>query len=74
MLLLIYASVFLARSCGDPGIPYYGAKIGTQHTYGKNVSYICRTGYRLVGDRVRICQESTAKWTGSTPFCKCKSY
>jgi CUB/sushi domain-containing protein len=62
----------LARSCGNPGVPYNGFKHGSAHTYGKNVTYTCQQGYTLVGHRMRTCDQSTAKWTGSLPSCNCK--
>lgn len=60
----------LARSCGNPGVPYNGFKHGTSHTYGSIVQYTCQKGYKLVGDRTRSCEEATAKWTGSLPACQ----
>ena len=40
---------------------------------GSTATYSCSSGYILVGDRTRTCQ-SSGRWSGSEPFCKCKNY
>ena len=42
---------------------------------GANASYSCNIGFELIGDRMRVCQNtggSIGVWTGSDPTCQCK--
>ena len=38
-------------------------------TFGQTATYSCDTGYNLVGDNTRTCQD-TGVWSGSTPGCQ----
>ena len=36
---------------------------------GSIINYSCGTGYRLVGDQARVCQEN-GKWSGNKAKCE----
>ena len=38
-------------------------------TLGQTATYSCNTGYNLVGDSTRTCQD-TGEWSGSAPTCQ----
>lgn len=38
---------------------------------GSIINYSCGTGYRLVGDQARVCQEN-GKWSGNKAKCEGK--
>lgn len=59
----------LERSCGNPGAPTNGIKIGTNHSYGASVQLACYSGYTLVGSQKRTCQ-NTGQWSGTQPSCQ----
>lgn len=59
----------LERSCGNPGIPSNGMKIGSNHSYGASIQFTCNQGYTLQGSQERICQNS-GEWSGSQPTCQ----
>ena len=59
-----------AVDCGnltDPANGQVNHTAGT--TYGQTATYICNTGYNLVGDSTRTCQ-ATGNWSGSEPTCQ----
>ena len=43
----------------------------TGTTFGQTATYNCNTGYNLVGDSTRTCQD-TGQWGGSAPNCQRK--
>ena len=56
--------------CGslpDPANGQVDHRAGT--TFGENATYSCNTGYNLVGDSTRTCQ-NTGNWSGSAPTCQ----
>ena len=55
-------------TCGDPGTPVSGTKIGNDYRIGATVYYECDSGYRLDGTGSRQCQQSGI-WTGDLPQC-----
>eukprot|EP00795_Rhopilema_esculentum_P000716 gene716-10430_t len=57
------------RTCDYPGIPQNGDMVGSSLAYGSKVHFSCKTGFKLVGDSVRLCLES-GKWTGANPVCQ----
>ncbi|XP_014258644.1 CUB and sushi domain-containing protein 3 isoform X2 [Cimex lectularius] len=58
-----------AVECPVPENPQYGTAHFTTCQYNAVVSYECRYGYTLVGERTRRCGEDR-KWSGTTPKCK----
>ena len=58
----------VAVTCGDPGTPSNGARIGDVFTFGSSVSYQCNEGYRISDDASRTCL-SDGTWSGTTPTC-----
>eukprot|EP00062_Callorhinchus_milii_P016178 gi/632967218/ref/XP_007899854.1/ PREDICTED: CUB and sushi domain-containing protein 3 [Callorhinchus milii] len=58
-------------SCGDPGVPASGMRLGDKFTVGQNVTYLCQPGYTMdsKGSKIRTCT-GNGTWTGSMPFCK----
>ena len=38
-------------------------------TFGSIATYVCDTGFNLIGDMQRICQENE-DWSGSEPICE----
>lgn len=37
--------------------------------FGSTCNFLCRKGYRLIGDEIRACQ-AKSKWTGSNTTCE----
>ena len=67
-----------AIDCGDLNVPEDGQVtftpgVVTTIETGLNAvaAYTCSEGYSLVGDSVRICQD-TEVWDGGEPTCMCK--
>ena len=58
----------LVVECKYPGDLTDGNRTGNDFTYGNNVSFTCRHGYRLIGSSTRTCQAS-GTWSGSNVFC-----
>ena len=55
-------------SCGDPGTPENGLRVGNDWTIGAIVYYQCNATYELVGLESRTCQND-GTWSGSLPAC-----
>ena len=56
--------------CGTPTNPVNGQVSHTSGTaFGHTATYICNTGYNLVGSSTRMCQ-ATGAWSGSEPTCQ----
>lgn len=56
-------------SCGDPGTPANGRRIGDDFSIGATVLFHCNDDFDLVGDKFRVCLDNGA-WTGAQPICK----
>ena len=57
-------------NCPCPPSPvngYIASCVGSA-LVGAYIHYYCDSGYRRVGDFIRLCQAG-ATWTGSTPTC-----
>ena len=60
--------LFLAISCGHPGVPVHGKINSYVFSYNSSVEYSCNQGYTIVGPKKRVCQANQT-WTGSLPQC-----
>ena len=58
----------LERSCGDLPDIFRGSVSLSGNSVGSTATYVCVQGYELVGDEVRICQ-NTGEWSGIEPSC-----
>ncbi|XP_029114257.1 CUB and sushi domain-containing protein 1-like isoform X1 [Scleropages formosus] len=58
-------------SCGDPGVPANGVRLGDDFTYNRSVTFGCSPGYALDNDRAAslTCTEDRT-WNGSRPVCR----
>ena len=56
-------------SCGDPGTPENGLKVGVIFSVNSKVYFDCDLGYELVGSEERKCQRN-GTWTGRQPVCR----
>lgn len=63
------SNVVTAVQCPTPENPLFGTAIFTSVSYNSVVSYDCKYGYMLVGERTRKCG-ADKKWTGATPKCQ----
>ncbi|XP_067041101.1 sushi, von Willebrand factor type A, EGF and pentraxin domain-containing protein 1-like [Acropora muricata] len=61
--------VCLENSCGNPGTPDNGQKIGVNYKYYDVVNFTCSTGYQLIGSASRKCQ-TNGDWDGTQPICR----
>ena len=55
-------------SCGDPGTPVNGVRVGDNFTYGSVVQFRCNDSYELSGNDRRECRQD-GRWSGFTPRC-----
>ena len=58
----------LGKSCGHPGKPRNGHRVGSNFKIGGKVEFECNPGYKLIGSKDRICQPN-GLWSGSVPVC-----
>jgi len=58
----------LGMDCGLLSPPEHGWMFGSKTTHPHNVSFTCRTGYRLVGPTQRTCLRN-GSWSGYQPKC-----
>ncbi|XP_032808661.2 CUB and sushi domain-containing protein 3-like isoform X1 [Petromyzon marinus] len=58
-----------AGSCGDPGIPSHGHRIGEEFRVKSVVRFGCAVGYALHGPSERVCLPS-GSWSRSQAECK----
>ncbi len=40
---------------------------------GSIATYVCDSGYMLVGNQQRTCHGTMSNWNGTEPICECKS-
>ena len=62
---------FSGVSCGDPGTPFHGKRIGWLFQYNDTVSFKCFAGYVLEGPQTRTCLANQT-WSETQPICKRK--
>lgn len=55
-------------SCGDPGIPVNGFRLGENFTFRSIVHFRCNDSYELSGNERRECRQD-GRWSGFTPRC-----
>ena len=68
--LFIFLSVI---SCGDPGIPTNGERIGSGINAGNELNYECKPGFKLIGESKLVCQQD-GTWSDSPPRCDGKEF
>ena len=56
-------------NCNALSDPANGQVSTNRTTFGETATYICNTGYNLVGDSTRTC-EAAGQWSGSEPTCE----
>ena len=61
--------ILIVVDCGNLTAPANGQVTLTETTFGRTANYSCNTGYNLVGNSTRTCQE-TGEWSGSVPTCE----
>lgn len=54
--------------CGDLGDPINGQVSLSGTTFGSLAVYECNTGFSLVGNVERVCQDNE-EWSGTVPTC-----
>ena len=65
---LIYIMQNVTSDCGGLSNPVYGAvDTPSETTYGEQASYVCNTGYNLVGNSQTLCQ-ADGNWE-TAPTC-----
>ena len=57
-----------AIDCGDLDEPSNGQVTLTGTTFGSMATYECDSGFTLVGNQVRTCQDD-GNWSGTEPVC-----
>ncbi|KAG8506888.1 CUB and sushi domain-containing protein 2 [Galemys pyrenaicus] len=55
-------------TCGDPGIPAHGIRLGDSFAPGSLMRFSCEAGHVLRGSSERICQ-ANGSWSGTQPEC-----
>lgn len=63
-----HIAYILGMDCGLLSPPEHGWMFGSKTTHPHNVSFTCRTGYRLVGPTQRTCLRN-GSWSGYQPKC-----
>ena len=53
--------------------PANGQVTESGFTPGDNAAYTCNSGYQLVGDSPRTCQDN-GQWSGTAPTCEQRKY
>ena len=65
----VYVHLFLTVvDCGSLGDPSNGQVTLTGTTVGSTATYECNSGFTLVGNQGRTCQED-GSWSGADPTC-----
>ena len=59
--------------CGSLDDPDNGQVSPHNTTFGSIATYVCDSGFNLIGNMQRTCQENE-DWSGSEPTCECKSW
>uniref|UniRef100_A0A452HNP9 Uncharacterized protein n=1 Tax=Gopherus agassizii TaxID=38772 RepID=A0A452HNP9_9SAUR len=56
-------------TCGDPGIPSHGIRLGSEFGVDSMVRFSCELGYTLRGSSERTCH-ANGSWSGMQPECE----
>uniref|UniRef100_A0A8C3I1H3 CUB and Sushi multiple domains 2 n=1 Tax=Chrysemys picta bellii TaxID=8478 RepID=A0A8C3I1H3_CHRPI len=56
-------------TCGDPGIPSHGIRLGSEFGVDSVVRFSCEPGYTLRGSSERTCH-ANGSWSGTQPECE----
>ncbi|KAK7887169.1 hypothetical protein WMY93_026790 [Mugilogobius chulae] len=59
-------------TCGDPGIPANGLRLGDDFTVGQNVTFLCQPGFVMIAadfGLTRTCTNNST-WSGAIPACQ----
>ncbi|KAM5163755.1 CUB and sushi domain-containing protein 1 [Mantella aurantiaca] len=59
-------------TCGDPGIPSHGSRLGTEFKIKSLLRFSCEMGYTLMGSMERTCLLN-GSWSGVQPTCEAVS-
>ncbi|KAM9317096.1 CUB and sushi domain-containing protein 1 [Gastrophryne carolinensis] len=59
-------------SCGDPGIPAHGSRLGNEFKIKSLLRFSCEMGYTLLGSMERTCLFN-GTWSGLQPTCEAVS-
>ena len=68
LMILYFLEVII---CDDPGQISNGYRKGDDFSYGKTVTYECKTGFKLVGDNSSLTctSEEGGSWSSPPPSC-----
>ena len=69
----LYLCPIAVVNCGGLGDPFNGQVMLTGTTVGSTATYECNSGFTLVGNQERTCQED-GSWSGMDPGCAGMSY
>ena len=58
-------------TCDDLPDPTNGQVELSGDTPGSTAQYTCNSGFVLIGDKTRMCQDD-GDWSGEAPVCECK--
>lgn len=58
-------------TCGDPGIPAHGSRLGNEFKIKSLLRFSCEMGYTLMGSTERTCLLN-GSWSGVQPTCEGK--
>uniref|UniRef100_A0A8C4NIU3 Uncharacterized protein n=1 Tax=Eptatretus burgeri TaxID=7764 RepID=A0A8C4NIU3_EPTBU len=67
---IIYKEIS-SESCGDPGVPSHGRRIGRNFSHGASLTFECQDAFELSGDQSITCQKSS-QWSANVPQCTCE--
>ncbi len=68
-ILIIMPLPYVAVGCGQLSDPQNGRVRLTGTNVGSLASYACGNGFNLIGNRRRVCQQ-TSQWSGDAPTCQ----
>ena len=70
---ILFLSMYVAVNCGTLGSPDFGQVSWTSTFFNGVATYSCFTGYVLIGQRERRCEED-GNWSGQPPQCEREYY